>query len=122
MGFTGPERGPLLEQMGVDLDDRGNVARSSEWATNVEGVFVAGDAGRGQSLIVWAIAEGRSCAAAVNAFLKATATCPRRSSRRTVRSFDTPGPTAETKRVARFAVSRLSRYTFASGAWCWRAA
>ena len=69
MGFTGPERSPLLGTLGVELDDRGNVARDSQWATNVEGVFVAGDAGRGQSLIVWAIAEGRSCAAAVDEFL-----------------------------------------------------
>ena len=53
----------------VDLTDRGNVARDHRWATNVEGVFVAGDMGRGQSLIVWAIAEGRSCAAAVDRYL-----------------------------------------------------
>ena len=57
-------------------DDRGNVARSSEWATNVEGVFVAGDAGRGQSLIVWAIAEGRACAAAVDTFLEGHSDLP----------------------------------------------
>ena len=76
MGFTGPEKGPLLDQLGVDLDDRGNVARSSEWATNVEGVFVAGDAGRGQSLIVWAIAEGRACAAAVDTFLEGHSDLP----------------------------------------------
>ncbi len=69
MGFTGPERGGLLEQLGVDLDARGNVARDGEYATNVPGVFVAGDAGRGQSLIVWAIAEGRSAAAAVDKWL-----------------------------------------------------
>jgi glutamate synthase (NADPH/NADH) small chain len=68
MGFVGPER-PLLAQLGVDLDDRGNVARDDDWASSVDGVFVAGDAGRGQSLIVWAIAEGRSCAAAVDAYL-----------------------------------------------------
>src|SRR5689334_3587217 len=53
MGFVGPERGGLLEELGVDLTDRGNVARSDTWATNVDGVFVAGDMGRGQSLIVW---------------------------------------------------------------------
>ena len=69
MGFLGPERVGLLEELGVELDDRGNVGRDGSWATNVEGVFVAGDAGRGQSLIVWAIAEGRSCAAAVDAHL-----------------------------------------------------
>ncbi len=69
MGFVGPEPGGVLDQLGVDLDDRGNVARDRTWATNVEGVFVAGDMGRGQSLIVWAIAEGRSAAAAVDEWL-----------------------------------------------------
>ena len=69
MGFTGPERSPLLEQLGVELDERGNVSRNDNWETNVPGVFVAGDMGRGQSLIVWAIAEGRSVAAAVDEFL-----------------------------------------------------
>jgi glutamate synthase (NADPH/NADH) small chain len=69
MGFTGPEKGPLLDDLGVDLDPRSNVARDATWATNVDGVFVAGDMGRGQSLIVWAIAEGRSCAAAVDRHL-----------------------------------------------------
>jgi len=69
MGFVGPEREGLLEQLGVELTDRGNVARDDRWATNVEGVFVCGDMGRGQSLIVWAIAEGRSCAAAVDTWL-----------------------------------------------------
>ena len=66
MGFTGPLRTGLLEQLGVELDGRGNVARGADWATSVPGVFVAGDMGRGQSLIVWAIAEGRSAAAAVD--------------------------------------------------------
>ena len=66
MGFTGPQRTGLLEALGVELDGRGNVARSDAWATNVPGVFVAGDMGRGQSLIVWAIAEGRAAAAAVD--------------------------------------------------------
>ena len=69
LGFTGPERSPMLEQLGVELTTRGNVARDDQWSTNVEGVFVAGDMGRGQSLIVWAIAEGRSCAAAVDRYL-----------------------------------------------------
>ncbi len=69
MGFTGAEPGPLLEQFGVELDARGNVARDGDWATNVEGVFVCGDMGRGQSLIVWAIAEGRSAAASVDRWL-----------------------------------------------------
>ncbi len=66
MGFVGPERPGLLEQLGVDLDERGNVARDGRWKTSVDDVYVCGDAGRGQSLIVWAIAEGRSCAAAVD--------------------------------------------------------
>ena len=69
MGFVGPERNGLLDALGVDLDERGNVARDGEFATSRENVFVCGDAGRGQSLIVWAIAEGRSCAAAVDQHL-----------------------------------------------------
>ncbi len=69
MGFTGPEKGPLVDELGVELDARSNVARDGGWATNVDGVFVAGDMGRGQSLIVWAIAEGRACAAAVDRHL-----------------------------------------------------
>jgi glutamate synthase (NADPH) small chain len=76
MGFTGPERPGLLEQLGVRLDERGNVARDASYATSVEGVFVAGDAGRGQSLIVWAIAEGRAAASAVDAFLTGSTTLP----------------------------------------------
>jgi glutamate synthase (NADPH/NADH) small chain len=69
MGFTGAEAGPLVTDLGVEFDNRGNVARNSDFATSVPGVFVAGDAGRGQSLIVWAIAEGRSAAAAVDSYL-----------------------------------------------------
>jgi len=69
MGFVGPERGPLVEQLGVELDQRGNVRRDEDYMSSVPGVFAAGDAGRGQSLIVWAIAEGRSCAAAVDRWL-----------------------------------------------------
>ena len=69
MGFTGAEAGPLATGLGVTFDGRGNVARDTQFATNVPGVFVAGDMGRGQSLIVWAIAEGRSAAAAVDAYL-----------------------------------------------------
>jgi glutamate synthase (NADPH/NADH) small chain len=68
LGFTGPEK-LLSEQFGLALDARGNFARDASFASNVPGVFVAGDAGRGQSLIVWAIAEGRSAAAAVDRFL-----------------------------------------------------
>ena len=69
MGFVGPQRDGLLSELGVELTERGNVQRGREWDTNVDGVFVAGDMGRGQSLIVWAIAEGRSCAAAVDSYL-----------------------------------------------------
>ncbi|MFN2522468.1 MAG: FAD-dependent oxidoreductase, partial [Mycobacteriales bacterium] len=69
MGFVGPQREGLLERLGVDLDPRGNVARDDRWATSVANVFVCGDMGRGQSLIVWAIAEGRSAAAAVDRHL-----------------------------------------------------
>ena len=76
MGFVGPEHGALVEQFGVELDARGNVARNSQYETTVEGVFVAGDAGRGQSLIVWAIAEGRSAAAAVDAYLMGSTQLP----------------------------------------------
>ena len=76
MGFTGPEQGPLVEQLGVALDERGNIRRDQQYATSVPGVFVAGDAGRGQSLIVWAIAEGRAAAAAVDAHLMGSTTLP----------------------------------------------
>ena len=76
MGFVGPEQGPLIEQFGVELDGRGNVARDERWATNVDGVYVCGDMGRGQSLIVWAIAEGRACAAAVDADLTGATELP----------------------------------------------
>ena len=74
MGFTGPEQGPLLEQLRVELDERGNIARDDSYSTNIDGVFVSGDAGRGQSLIVWAIAEGRSAAAAVDRWLTGSTT------------------------------------------------
>ena len=69
MGFTGPEKNALIDQLDVALDARGNIARDDNYATNVDGVFVAGDCGRGQSLIVWAIAEGRSAASAVDTYL-----------------------------------------------------
>jgi glutamate synthase (NADPH) small chain len=69
MGFTGAEAGPLATGLGVEFDSRGNVARNAGFATTAPGVFVAGDMGRGQSLIVWAIAEGRSAAAAVDSYL-----------------------------------------------------
>ena len=69
MGFVGPERQGLLDNFGVALTDRGNVWRDSNWMTSVPGVFAAGDMQRGQSLIVWAIAEGRSAARGVDLFL-----------------------------------------------------
>ncbi len=76
MGFLGPQREGLLDQLGVELDQRGNVVRDASYATSVEGVYAAGDMGRGQSLIVWAIAEGRSAAAGVDAFLMGRTSLP----------------------------------------------
>jgi glutamate synthase (NADPH/NADH) small chain len=76
LGFVGPEKGTWLDQLGVALDDRGNIARTDTYATNIPGVFVAGDMGRGQSLIVWAIAEGRACAAAVDERLMGSTALP----------------------------------------------
>lgn len=69
LGFLGPEKSELISQLEVTLDERGNIKRDEKFATSEEGIFVCGDAGRGQSLIVWAIAEGRSAAAAVDEFL-----------------------------------------------------
>ncbi len=77
MGFVGPETDTVVAQLGVGLDERGNVARDDDYATDVPGVFVCGDAGRGQSLIVWAIAEGRACAAGVDAYLSGSTKLPR---------------------------------------------
>jgi glutamate synthase (NADPH) small chain len=76
MGFTGAERPGLLADLGVTFDERGNVARDASYATSVPGVFAAGDMGRGQSLIVWAIAEGRSAAAAVDRYLVGVSALP----------------------------------------------
>ena len=76
MGFTGPETEGLVEQLGVDLDERGNIIRDNNYMSSVDGVFVAGDAGRGQSLIVWAIAEGRSAAAGVDAYISGSTSLP----------------------------------------------
>ena len=77
MGFVGPERETVISQLGAALDERGNVARDKNYATDVDGVFVCGDAGRGQSLIVWAIAEGRACAAGVDEYLSGSTKLPR---------------------------------------------
>ena len=76
MGFLGPERQGLLENFGVKLTDRGNVWRDNNWMTSVPGVFAAGDMQRGQSLIVWAIAEGRSAARGVDVFLMGKSDLP----------------------------------------------
>ena len=69
VGFLHPDTETILDQLPVELDKRGNIARNDKFATSQDGVFVCGDAGRGQSLVVWAIAEGRSCAAAVDEYL-----------------------------------------------------
>ena len=76
MGFTGPQTEGLVEQLGVDLDERSNVKRDKNYMSSVDGVFVAGDAGRGQSLIVWALAEGRAAAAGVDAWLTGSTNLP----------------------------------------------
>ena len=76
MGFLGPEKTGMLEQLGVELTPRGNVKRDRNWMTSVNGVFTAGDMQRGQSLIVWAIAEGRSAARGIDGFLMGTSDLP----------------------------------------------
>jgi glutamate synthase (NADPH/NADH) small chain len=76
MGFTGPEKPGLLDSLGVKLTERGNVWRDENWMTSEDGVFTAGDMQRGQSLIVWAIAEGRSAARGVDAFLMGRSDLP----------------------------------------------
>ncbi len=76
MGFVGPEKEGLLTDLGVKFTERGNVARGSDFDASVDGVFVAGDIGRGQSLIVWAIAEGRAAAAAVDRYLMGATALP----------------------------------------------
>jgi glutamate synthase (NADPH/NADH) small chain len=76
MGFLGPERNGMLDQIGVKMTERGTVWRDKQWMTSVPGVFTAGDMQRGQSLIVWAIAEGRSCARGVDAFLMGKSDLP----------------------------------------------
>ena len=76
MGFTGPERDAIEDQLTLPFDDRGNVERDAAYRTSEPGIFVAGDAGRGQSLIVWAIAEGRAAAAAVDRYLEGDTELP----------------------------------------------
>jgi glutamate synthase (NADPH/NADH) small chain len=76
MGFLGPERNGMLDGLGVRMTDRGTVWRDEQWMTSVPGVFAAGDMQRGQSLIVWAIAEGRSCARGVDTYLMGASDLP----------------------------------------------
>ena len=76
MGFVGPERGDVISELGLRLTDRGNVWRDDDWMTSVDGVFTAGDMQRGQSLIVWAIADGRQAAASVDHYLMREASLP----------------------------------------------
>ena len=76
MGFLGPERPGLLDELGVRLTERGNVWRDENWMTSVPAVFTAGDMQRGQSLIVWAIAEGRSAARGMDAYLMGSSALP----------------------------------------------
>jgi len=76
MGFVGPVRNGLLEQLGADLDARGNVPTDQQHMTSIPGVFAAGDMRRGQSLVVWAIAEGRAAAGAIDRYLAGQSTLP----------------------------------------------
>jgi glutamate synthase (NADPH/NADH) small chain len=76
MGFTGPEKSALIDQLEVALDERGNIKRDEKFQSSQEAIYIAGDAGRGQSLIVWAIAEGRSAASAVDAYLEGETQLP----------------------------------------------
>jgi len=76
MGFTGPVKNGMIEQLGVTLDPRGNVAADENYMSSVPGVFTAGDMRRGQSLVVWAIAEGRKAARAVDLFLTGVTLLP----------------------------------------------
>ena len=76
MGFLGPERGSLLSDLGVRMTERGTVWRDANWMTSEDGIFAAGDMQRGQSLIVWAIADGRSAARGVDAYLMGASQLP----------------------------------------------
>ena len=77
LGFTGPEQVGLASDLNLEIDERGNIQRDENWMSSADGIFVAGDAGRGQSLIVWAIAEGRSCAASVDQWLQGNSLLPK---------------------------------------------
>jgi glutamate synthase (NADPH/NADH) small chain len=77
MGFLGPVRNGMIEQLGVQLDNRGNVSTDHNYMSSVPGVFAAGDMRRGQSLVVWAISEGRKAAACVDQYLKQLGVQPR---------------------------------------------
>ena len=70
LGFTGPVKPGMIEQFGVELDARSNIATKGNYMSSVPGIFAAGDMRRGQSLVVWAIAEGRSAAAAVDEYMR----------------------------------------------------
>jgi glutamate synthase (NADPH/NADH) small chain len=77
MGYAHPRHSGLLQELAVDLDERGNIAATdSDFSTSTEGVFACGDSRRGQSLIVWAIREGRQCARAVDTFLSGDSLLP----------------------------------------------
>ena len=76
LGFSGPEPGSVVAQLGLGIDDRGLIARYPDYRTDAAGVYVCGDAGRGQSLIVWAIAEGRAAAASVDIYLSGSTNLP----------------------------------------------
>ena len=76
MGFVGPEKSRLLSDLNVRMSERGTVWRDEQWMTSVPGVFAAGDMQRGQSLIVWAIADGRSCARGVDTYLMGSSSLP----------------------------------------------
>ncbi len=76
MGFTGPVRNGLIEELGVALDHRGNVQANASYMSSVDGVFAAGDVRRGQSLVVWAIAEGRKAARGIDEYLMGSSNLP----------------------------------------------
>ena len=76
LGFTGPETGNILSGFELDLDDRGNIRTDANYMSSVPGIFAAGDARRGQSLVVWAISEGREAARGVDQYLMGKSLLP----------------------------------------------